>query len=175
MKSNPKYAYITVAFSLIDGDPNITALCDNALRKGVTSKYQGESAIYPVEPQYIAPDIANYVISVGGSVENYGIVRYTPVTDLTTDLPASLPSSTITEGDEGDEGGGVTRQLTWQEVFDRPTVNPPLVDGVYHFNCLSHLGHRPLTLDEYNVVNASGLTLIEGKDVPVPSTTDPIV
>jgi len=168
MTSNPKFAYIIVSFDLIDNDPHIQALCDNALRKGGRPEYRGEEAIYPIEHDYLVPYTADYVIGLGGYVENYNITRYTPVTDLSASLDASIPESSIMEGDEGD---AVTRQLTYQDVIDMDTTHAPLRDGTYYFNVMAHAGHRPLTLDEYHACDTAGLDMVLAKDIPADETS----
>jgi hypothetical protein len=145
---------ITLPMSLIDSDENIQSLAMVALMKGATPKYNGSDVVYPIESQYLTPDAANYVVSVGGEVDGYSIQRYKAVSKLGTNMPASLPGST-TE----DEDGNAT-PVKWQHVQDLPTVNVQPVDGVYHFNVTAHLSHRGLTLDEFNSIPASA-NLIE--------------
>ena len=152
-------AKITLPMSLIDTDENIQNLAVSAVLKGARPTYNGSDVIYPIDNPYLTPDAANYVNSVGGTVEDYGIQRYKAVSKLGTNLPASLPGST-TE----DEDGNVTA-VKWQHVQDLPTVNVSPIDGVYYFNVTAHLSHRGLTLDELNAI-PSTVKLIELADVP---------
>ena len=156
---------ITIPMSLIDSDENIQSLAMVALMKGATPKYKGSYVIYPIESQYLTPDAANYVVSVGGEVDGYSIQRYKAVSKLGTNLPASLPGST-TEDEDGNAS-----PVKWQHVQDLPTVNVQPVDGVYYFNVTAHLSHRGLTLDEFNAIPAS-VNLIETP--PVNDDPEPI-
>ena len=156
---------ITLPMSLIDTDENIQQLAMSAVLKGARPTYRGDSVIYPVEAKYLTPDAANYIESVGGSVEGVSITRYKAVSKLSTNLPASLPGSTVE-----DDSGNIT-PVKWQDVQNLPTVNVSPVDGVYYFNVTAHLQHRGLTLDEYNTANAAGLKLIE---TPPQNPTDEI-
>jgi len=69
-----------------------------------------------------------------------------------------LPESSV-EDEEGD-----TRQLTYQEVQDLPTVNvSPREDGLYYFPATAQASHRALTYIEYMT---SESILVEAQDLP---------
>jgi len=137
-----------------------------ALVKGANPTYDAANTYYPIESQFIDPVTANQILQFPGTaIDNYFLQRYIAVADLDTTLPTELPGSAIL----GDDG--VSQQLTWQDVMDLPTVSiSPRGDGNFYMNVTAHIGHRGLSLDEFNA--CSSLVLMEVSDIP-PSTPTP--
>ena len=151
--------------SVMDTDENLQALADVALRKGAQPYAAGQDVVYDVGDAYLSPDADNYVISIGGKVDNYHITRYKAVSKLSTNLPASLPGSTTEDED------GKKTPVKWQDVQNLATVNISPVSGTHYFNVTAHLSHRGLTLDEYNTIIKAGVKIIE---TPPVAKTDEI-
>ena len=137
-----------------------------ALVKGANPTYDAANTYYPIEQEFIDPATANQILQFPNTaIDNYFLQRYIAVADISAEMPVELPQSAV----EDEEGN--SRQLTWQEVQDLPTVSvSPREDNNYYFNVTAHIGHRGLSLDEYNA--CSLLSLMEVSDIP-PSTPTP--
>jgi len=161
-------AYITLNRSLVAEGAPFREMHIDAI--GSTIKFLDEENVYFIFDKLLDPAKANLILTNApdSTITDYNITRYTPVDDLAASLPVVIPQSVVEEEDEE------PRQLTYQEVFDMDTTHAPLVDGIYYFNLMAHSSHRPITLDEYNMIDAAGVILIKGKDVPH-SVEDPLV
>jgi hypothetical protein len=119
---------------------------------GGDSTYDFTHAYQYVEPAFITAELEAAVEALPDcrlfkyKLEPADILKgqYIKVSDLSQEVSVELPQSSV----EDEEG--VSRQLTYQEVEDRPTVSTSVrSDGNYYFSATAHCGFRPLTTEEY--------------------------
>ena len=155
---------ITIPTPYLDAGEPLFNLGLEALVKGAQPTYDDANTYYPIEDKFLDPATANQILAFPNTaIDNYFLQRYLAVAELSTELPTELPDSTV----EDEEGN--SRQMTWQEVQDLPTVNvSPRSDGFYYMNVTAHIDHRGLTLDEYNT--AIVLPLLTASELPKPAS-----
>ena len=155
-------AIITTERANVDIGAPLRELAVSASISGATITYTGTKNHYLIEDGFLDPDNANGILQVPDTtIEDYKLIRFISTPTLDADLPTSLPNSSVTDEE------GVTRQLTFREVDDRPDrAVPQYSDGLYYCKATNHTDCRGLTLDEYNACVADGLALILMGDLP---------
>ena len=167
----PSSATISVPISVVQSTSEVQQLAGLANACGSQGVVKGEDVRYTVFNHLLPANLVGMIQALapyGVEMSGYDAdvydthprhVRYIAVKDLSDDLPASIPSSSVTEEDESE------RQLTWQEVQDKPTVNVTPVDGIYYFNVTAHISFR--SLSNIELAGLDTLTLLSQKEVPV--------
>lgn len=137
-------------------------LAIDASISGSTITYTELDNIYLIENRFLSPDDASFILSApGGTITDYKITRFIKTDNLSDELPASVPNSSIT--DEND----VTTQLTFADIDARETRSiSQYSDGNYYCDASVAGDCGGVTLDEYNALISAGVDLIEVEDLP---------
>tara|TARA_R110000772_G_C13287904_1_gene437685 strand:- start:855 stop:1376 length:522 start_codon:yes stop_codon:yes gene_type:complete len=168
----PTSAIITVPISVVQSIPDVQQVALLANACGSQGTPIGEDVVYQAFNHHLPPAIAAQI----ESLSSYGVkmtgyesdvydshyrhMRYIAVTDLSASVPVEVPGSLVTASDES------TRQLTWQEVEDLPTVASRLVDGTHYFQLGAAAGNRSISNNELAAM--SSLSLLTQQELPSP-------
>jgi len=138
-------------------------LADDAINLGADKPVRvGGNIVYTIDNDAITPWEVEQILSVPyTTVEDYLVIMWVQITDLSQELPEQFPNSRL------DDGNGNIRQMTFSELNDRATRSiSKYSDGFYYCKASAADDCRGLTLEEYNACLDAGVTLITTRYLP---------